>query len=433
MIDQVRPAKGLGNPYENPALFDHLDSLEGVPDLLGPGETEAEREGWAAWQRAGNVRFEWLGELVPGLVLAGLVAAAGRALSDLSAPLFGLEKSPLSPILLAILLGLVIRNSIGLPMAYQAGLELALKKVLRVGIALLGIRLSLLAAGAIGLVALPIVVACIAAALFLVTRIGRAVGLPPRLATLIAVGTAICGNTAIVALAPVIRAEDDEVSYAVGCITLFGLLALIAYPFASHAIFGGDPELAGFFLGTAIHDTAQVAGAGLAYLVQYGSSEALENATVTKLVRNMFMLVVIPGAAYLTNRAHADHGGRLAGDPGGVSTRAQIKQALPLFVFGFLAMSVLRTVGDQGDQAFGLLPAETWRDVIEVTTATASFFLAVAMASVGLGTSMTRLRGLGTRPLAVALAAALLVGVVSFAMIRLLEGTGGLALLSGSA
>ncbi|MEO2166797.1 MAG: putative sulfate exporter family transporter, partial [bacterium] len=190
---------------------------------------------------------------------------------------------PLSPILVAILLGLVLRNAVGLPTIFAPGLEIALKRVLRVGVALLGIRLSLANVGALGIVALPIIVASIATALFLVTRLGRLMGLPPRLATLIAVGTAICGNSAIVAMAPVIQADDDEVSYAVGCVTLFGLVALAVYPFLGHALFDGEPTLVGLFLGTAIHDTAQVAGAALVYVAQFGAPEALDAATITKL------------------------------------------------------------------------------------------------------------------------------------------------------
>lgn len=416
MIEKVRPAKGMGSPYDNPALFANLDSLEGLPDLLGPGETEAEREGWADWQRRGNERFAALGAVVPGLVLAAAVAGAGAVIAEWPTTFLGLEKTPLSPILVAIALGLLIRNAVGLPKTYEPGLALALRRVLRIGVALLGLRLSLGALGALGLVALPIVALCILSALFFVTRLGRLVGLPPRLATLIAVGTAICGNTAIVALAPVIGAEDDEVSYAVGCITLFGLIALVVHPFVAHALFDGEALRAGLFLGTAIHDTAQVAGAGLVYLVQYGTPDALEAATVTKLLRNAFMLVVIPGVAWLHQRRTA-----------GPATRASLRQALPLFVFGFLALSVVRSVGDLGDRAFGLLDRAQWEMLIAGATDVASFCLAVAMASVGLGTSLVRLRGLGWPPLAVALVAAVLVGGVAFGAIVGLDALGFLA------
>jgi uncharacterized integral membrane protein (TIGR00698 family) len=304
-------------------------------------------------------------------------------------------------------LGLLVRNAVGLPAIYEDGLQLALKRILRIGVALLGIRLSLAATGTLSLVALPIVITCIATALFFVTRLGAWVGLPPRLATLIAVGTAICGNSAIVAMAPVIDAKDDEVSYAVGCVTLFGLIALLVYPYLGHVLFDGEPTLVGLFLGTAIHDTAQVAGAGMVYLAQFGTPEVLDSATVTKLQRNMFMLVVIPLMAFRSQQKRPS--GSLAG---------QIRAAIPFFVFGFLAMSLLRTLGDWGDQPFGLLSPGAWEAIIKFATQTATLCLAVAMAAVGLGTSFSRLRGLGLRPLAVGFAAAALVGIVSYAMVR---------------
>ena len=408
-LDKVRPAAGLGDPYKNPELFRWLDSLEGVPDWLGPAETDAERESWSPWQRRGNHIFGLVGTTMPGLALALLIAMAGRLLADLPTAALGFDKTPLSPILVAILLGLFLRNAIGLPDVYDAGLQLALKKVLRIGVGLLGIRLSLAAAGTIGLVALPIVVCCIATALFFVTRVGALVGLPPRLATLIAVGTAICGNSAIVAMAPVIDATDDEVSYAVGCITVFGLIALIFYPYLGHYLFDGDPTLVGLFLGTAIHDTAQVAGAGMVYLAQFGTPEVLDSATVTKLQRNMFMLAVIPVMAFYSNRSRASG-----------SIRSQVRAAMPIFVFGFLAMSLLRTIGDLGDRPFGVLEPHVWTTMIGWTTSTATLCLAVAMSAVGLGTSFTRLRGLGLRPLGVGLFAAAIVGVVSYALVRAL-------------
>jgi uncharacterized membrane protein YadS len=235
------------------------------------------------------------GTLVPGVAHAVAIAFAGEgAAALLGRDLLGFEKSPVSGIGVAVLLGLAIRHWLGLPAVYDAGLRLAVKRILRIGVALLGIRLSLGAAGRIGLVAAPIALACIATALLFVTWLGQRLGLERRLALLIAVGTSICGNTAIVATAPVIGANDDETSYAVGCITIFGLLALLVYPALSHLLFAGDATQAGIFLGIAIHDTAQVAGAGLMYAQQYGAPVALEAATVTKLVRNLFMLAVIP-------------------------------------------------------------------------------------------------------------------------------------------
>ena len=146
----------------------------------------------------------------------------------------GRPASRASPVtVLAILLGLIIRNTIGVPTAYEHGLRLCIKTVLRIGIVLLGLKLTILAIAEIGKIGIPIIIVCISTALIAVTFINRALGLPKRLGTLIAVGTSICGVSAIVATAPVIEAEDDETSYAVACITLFGLVALHQFNFAS--------------------------------------------------------------------------------------------------------------------------------------------------------------------------------------------------------
>ncbi|MGI9431773.1 MAG: YeiH family protein [Myxococcota bacterium] len=402
------PAKRV-NPYENPELWRWAGGMEGVPDWVDPGETVEERDRRFGWQDRGHERFALLGALLPGLTVAFGLAWVGRLTSEgVGTGLLGLEKSPISPILIAILVGLLIRNTIGLPSVYEAGLRFGLQRVLRIGVALLGIRLSLGTVGLIGVAVLPVVIACIAAALLLVAGITRALGLPRRLGTLIAVGTSICGNTAIVATAPVIGANEDETSYAVGTITVFGLIALVTYPFLSHALFGGDAMLAGTFLGTAIHDTAQVAGAGLLYAQQYSAPEALDTATVTKLVRNLFMIAVIPGMAYFH---HSE---------GAAGNRPGLRALVPTFVLGFVGMALLRTVGDLGDAPLGgLISAETWSAGIAGISTLSAWCLTVAMAAVGLGTNLKRLRSLGLRPLLVGLVAALSVGAVSAVLVRL--------------
>lgn len=401
-----------GDPYANPELSRFIGSMEGVPDFIDIAETPAERLGRDNWRARGHSLLEMAGQLMPGLALALTLALLGRSASSwIGSGAFGLGGSPISPILIAILTGLAIRNTVGLPSIYEDGLRLCIKRILRVGVALLGIRLSLGAAGQIGLVALPIIVACIATALIAVRFVSRALSLPARLGTLIAVGTAICGNTAIVATGPVIGASDDEISYAVGTITIFGLIALVLHPFIAHALFGGEPALAGLFLGTAIHDTAQVAGAGLLYSQQYAAPLALDTATVTKLVRNLFMIAVIPLMALAYHRDSKD------------STRRSVpawREMVPFFVFGFLAMATLRTLGDVGDAPLcGLLDSAQWSALIASVSTLSAWCLTAAMAAVGLGTHIARLRGLGLRPLGAGLAAAVTVGVVSAALIHL--------------
>lgn len=386
-----------------------LDSLEGVPDWFEP-----RIEPGNAWQQQAQRLLSWAAEVTPGVALATVFAFAASFLSRwLGIHLFGLEDSPVSPILAAAVLGLVLRNTVGIPTAYERGLRFCMKTVLRTGIVLLGLRLSIVELGKIGLLALPIIGGCIAAALAATIWLGRVMRLPVRLCSLIAVGTSICGVSAIVATAPVIDAEEDEVSYAVGCITLFGLIGFLFYPFLAHWLFDGQPRLVGMFLGTAIHDTSQVTGAGLAYQQQYGSTEALNVAVVSKLVRNISMAAIIPLVVLLHNR----HGARQS------MRRAHYQRwrdLIPLFVLLFIAMVFLRAVGDWTFQHRDVPGLAFWQALQDKAKVASVMMLILAMAAVGAATGLKRLRLIGLRPMLAGLAAAAIVAATSFVLVSVL-------------
>ncbi len=349
--------------------------------------------------------------VLPGLILALVLALAGQYLSRLiGVDLMGLPKSPISAIMMAIILGIIVRNTLSLPASFQPGIRFGLVRVLRLGIVLLGIRLSLGEVGQIGLQALPVIFGVVVSALLIVTYFSKKLGLSANLGTLIAVGTSICGATAIVATAPTIAAKDNEVAYSVACITLFGVVAMLAYPFAANWIFSGDGSASGLFLGTSVHETAQVAGAGLVYEQYYNDPQALNTATVTKLVRNLSMILIIPVMAVLHHRNHSDG-----------AQAPKWWTMIPLFIVGFAAMSLVRTVGDMGDLAFGILEPAQWKEIVARTKEAAEICLAVAMAAVGLGTSIKGLRAIGLKPLGVGLFSAILVGAVSATLVSLLR------------
>jgi uncharacterized integral membrane protein (TIGR00698 family) len=351
----------------------------------------------------------------PGILFALAVAGLGKwlaaAASRFVAGLAGLDasgadaQSLVSGISLAVVLGLVCRNVAGVPPVFRPGLIWAARTGLRAGIVLLGLKLALATAGQISLLAVPVAALCIATALFVVARVSRRVGLPPRLGALIAVGTSVCGVTAIAATGPAISADEDETSYAIACITLFGLLALFIYPWVAHAAFGSSQVLAGVFLGTSIHDTSQVAGAGLVYQETFGAPLTLQAATVTKLIRNISMAVLIPVVAIRFRTGDR----RL--------TARDVRAAVPGFVLVFLGAVLLRSVGDV---AVGSVPGPAghtlvggWRAILGAASQTSAWALAAALAAVGLNTDLSRLRRLGLQPLLVGLIAALTVGVVS--------------------
>ncbi len=351
-------------------------------------------------------RAWWLGV---ALALAVAVLASYSA-SWIGESLLGFDKSPVSAIMLAIMIGMVLCNVVALAPRAGAGLKFCSTTILRVGIMLLGFRLSLLSAGKFTLVALPFVIVAIAAGLAVIGGLGRRLGLSRSLGGLIAVGTSICGATAIVATAPLIRARESEVSYAIACITVFGVAAMFLYPILAHGFFADAPELAGLFLGTSIHETAQVAGAGMMYQAQYAAPVALDIATVTKLVRNLCMIAVIPLAGILFGAAR---------EPGETRGWRAYLAMVPWFVVGFALCSALRTLGDAGERAFGILQPQDWQWAVGFLRHAAEILLLIAMAAVGLNSSFSGIRRIGLRPFLLGLFAAVVVGGVSFVMISL--------------
>jgi uncharacterized integral membrane protein (TIGR00698 family) len=331
----------------------------------------------------------WVRRDGPGLGLAVGVAAVAVASGAVLPATFG-------PVLVAVVLGLVVGNLAVLPAATAPGLQVASKRVLRIGVVLLGARLTVADVAEIGGAAVGVVVVCMTVAFVTVAVVSRAVGVPPRLATLIGVGTAVCGNSAIVATAPIVDAEDREISFAVATITIFGTGALLLFPVV--ALWLDLPDrVFGFWAGLAINDTSQVVAAGAAY-----SDAALEVATVVKLVRNALMAPLILLIAWWSARQ-----ARLGSD---VDVRGSALAAFPLFVVGFLVLAALRSVGLLSDAvADGFGTAST-------------LLITVAIAAVGLSTRVRELRRVGARPFAVGFGAAVGLALVGLAFASWLGG-----------
>ena len=223
---------------------------------------------------------------------------------------------------------------------------------------------------------------------------------------LIAIGTSVCGATAIVATAPVINAKKTEIAYAIANITLFGVIAMILYPYFAEWYFESEPLKSGLFLGTSIHETSQVAAAGLIYDQQFNSPETLNVATVTKLIRNTFLVVMIPLFAFLYNRGEIKN------------EKYSILNIFPYFVIGFIGMIVVRNLGDQFFTS-EKNNYEIWVNFIEYIKILATVFLTMAMAAVGISINLNELKSMGYKPFIVGLIAAITVGIISLAYIEI--------------
>ena len=329
-------------------------------------------------------------EALPGLGLVLALAAAARVLATIL-PGF------VSEVTVGIVLGIMVANSARLPVSFGPGARFAVDRLLRLGIVLLGARLFLGDLLSTGLGALAVILIGMAMVLLLALGAGRLFGMPPRLALLIGVGTAVCGNSAILATAPVIEAEERDVSFAVAVISLFGILAVLVYPLVGYVL-GMNDRFFGHWAGLAINDTSQVTAASFAY-----SDVAGETATIVKLTRNTLMgpLIVLIGAWYVRSdlaRAGAGVGPRRWGVLG----------ALPLFVIGFVVLALLNSGG--------VIPAGLQVPISELSRA----LILAALVGVGLSTDLRALRQVGPMPLVVGLGLAVLLAGISLGLIPVL-------------
>ena len=334
--------------------------------------------------------------VIPGIILAFVLYTLSQGFNNIiGIELLGYNKSPISTAMIAILLGMFFGNFFKVRDSFQKGLDFTREYILKFGIICLGIQLKPFEFLDFGMVAIPLIVICIISVLIVIKLLIKKLKIPTRMAYLISIGSTVCGTTAIMATAPVIKANKNEVSYAIANITLFGILSMLIYPYFANFYFSNEPLLIGLFLGTSIHETSQVAAAGLIYEQQFNSPETLNIATVTKLIRNTFLIIMIPLFAFLYNRGQARE------------KNYSLLSIFPYFVLGFVSMIVLRNIGDE---MFTL--NSNWNDTVEIIKFSSKIFLTMAMAAIGLSTNLKDIKNMGYKPFVVGFIAMLTVGIV---------------------
>ena len=321
----------------------------------------------------------------------------------------GYEKSPISTAMIAIILGLILGNIFKIREGFLIGLDFTQKYILKLGIICLGIQLKPFEFIKFGSIAIPLIVVCIISVLVVIKLLIQKLKISRGMSYLIAIGSTVCGTTAIIATAPVINAKKSEMAYAIANMTVFGILAMLIYPYFANFYFDGDPLFVGLFMGTAIHETSQVAAAGLIYDQQFNSPETLNIATVTKLIRNAFLVIMIPLFAYLYNRGQ-NH-----------TKNYSIINIFPYFVLGFIALIILRNIGDVFFLQTNINGEEMWIEFVSLITSSAKIFLSMSMAAVGLSTNLKDLKSMGYKPFIVGFVSLLTVGIVSLTAIQFLS------------
>ena len=343
--------------------------------------------------------------VLPGIILAFILYSLSQGFNNIiGIELLGYSKSPISTAMIAILLGIFFGNAFKVRDGFQKGLDFTREYILKLGIICLGIQLKPFEFLEFGKIAIPLIIICIISVLIVIKILIKKLKIPTRMAYLISIGSTVCGTTAIMATAPVIKANKNEISYAIANITLFGILSMLIYPYFANFYFDGKSLFVGLFLGTSIHETSQVAAAGLIYDQQFNSPETLNIATVTKLIRNTFLIIMIPLFAFLYNRGKTKGGSY------------SLLNIFPYFVLGFIGMIIFRNIGDA---VFIIDNKYKWVETIDFIKSSSKVFLTMAMAAIGLSTNLKDIINMGYKPFLVGFIAMLTVGVVSILTIEI--------------
>jgi uncharacterized integral membrane protein (TIGR00698 family) len=331
--------------------------------------------------------------LIPGILLLALLGYAGKV-TEQSIAAYGkahhLALPNIEYVLWAIIYGLIVSNTIGVPKIFRAGVA-TYEFWLKTGIVLLGVRFLLGDILKLGGVSLICVAIELALSILLMTVLGRAFKLSPKLTSLLAIGSSICGVSAIIAAKGAIDADDEDVSYAIAAILALGAVSLFLFPLIGHA-FGMTDHAFGLWVGLAVDNTAEATAAGALY-----SDVAGKFAVLAKTTRNATIGFVVLGYAIYWARHSSAKGIENKG--------AFLWHKFPKFILGFLAISALATAGVfSKPQIADLANLSRW-----------AFLL--TFAGVGLQTNLRQMSKQGFRPFIVGAVGEFAIAGITFAMV----------------
>lgn len=326
-----------------------------------------------------------------GLVFCFAIAIPAALLGTF-APVVG---GPVFAMLIGMVIALFVKDG-SLRTALEPGVKYTSKKILQYAVILLGFGMNLADILAKGQQSLPIIIATITTSLVIAFVLCKAMKIPSKVATLIGVGSSICGGSAIAATAPVIKADYEDIATSISVIFLFNVIAALIFPTLG-GMLGLSNEGFGLFAGTAVNDTSSVTAAASAWDSIHGSS-ILDEAAVVKLTRTLAIIPITLVLAFWQVRRAKAAGAHDA------ENAFSLKKIFPFFILFFLAASVITTV-------FGL-PTEATAPIKEVS----KFFIMMAMAAIGFNTNIVKLVTSGGKPIALGLCCWVGIAAMSLAM-----------------
>ena len=285
---------------------------------------------------------------------------------------------------IAIILGMVVTLFIKEKGEFESGIKYTSKKILQYAVILLGFGLNLNVIFETGKQSLPIIICTITTSLVIAYILQKVMKIPANTATLVGVGSSICGGSAIAATAPVIEADDEEVAQSISVIFFFNVLAAILFPTFGQLIgfstTSGDAF--GIFAGTAVNDTSSVTAAASTWDSMWGlGSATLDKAVTVKLTRTLAIIPITLVLAFIRTRKSKGEG----------NTKVSLRSIFPFFILYFLGASVITTA----EIALGV-PASVFSPIKELS----KFFIVMAMAAIGLNTNIVKLLKTGGKPIA---------------------------------
>jgi uncharacterized integral membrane protein (TIGR00698 family) len=355
--------------------------------------------------------------LLPGVGFALALAVLANEIHQLPVPPFSIgtpARHPIDAMLIAIMLGMLVRNTVGLPEWYASGVKYCVTTLMSLGIVLMGAKLDFYEVAQRSATALIACVICVGVALGMTVWLCRRLGVTGKLGLLVGVGTAICGGTAIAVVSPVIEAEEGETAFAIATVTLFGVIALFVFPLIGAAL-GMSQDEFGMWAGTSVHQTAQVIATGFAY-----GQKAGEVATIVKLVRVLLLAPIAVGMglwyAQQKRRRQIAH----------VTKYGKLRTLFPPFILGFVGLALANTLHLLPDGTLHLKDSFLWAAgdtevrLSKLATESSTFVLTVAMTGVGLGVHLRGLARTGLGALYVGLLSSVILAGFSFGLLKLM-------------